>query len=82
MKLSVTEALRLLSMRTGISQAKISKVLGYKTSASLINMITRGTIRMKVGAAMAEACGYKMVLIPADMEIEEAIEIKGEIESE
>jgi len=82
MRLNVTEGLRLLAMRAGMSMARVSKKMGYKTPASLINMVTRGTIRMKVGAAMAEACGYKMVLVPADTVIEDGIEIKGEVESE
>jgi hypothetical protein len=81
-RLNVTEGLRLLAMRVGRSVAQISKELGYKTPASLVNMITRGSIRMKVGAAMAEACGYKMVLIPKDIDIEDGIEIKGEVEIE
>ena len=53
--------------------------MGYKTPASLINMITRGSIRMSVGAAMAKKCGYKMVLMPEDYECDEAIEIQGEV---
>ena len=81
-KLNVTEALRVLAMRANKSVAQLSREMGYKTPASLINMLTRGSIRMKVGAAMAEHCGYKMVLVPDDYEIEDAIEIKGEVDNE
>jgi len=80
MKLNVTEGLRLLAIKVGRSMAKISKDMGYKTPASLINMITRGSIRMSVGAAMCEKCGYKMVLVPEDVDVPDGIEIKGEIE--
>lgn len=81
MKLSVTEALRLLAMRVGKSLAQINKDMGTgKQPANLVNMVTRGSLRMKVGAAFAEACGYKMVLVPEDMDIDDAIEIRGEVE--
>ena len=79
MELTVTEALRVLAMRVNKSIAQISREMGYKTPASLINMITRGSIRMSVGAAMAKKCGYKMVLMPEDYECDEAIEIQGEV---
>lgn len=83
MKLSVTEGLRLLAMRAGKSLAQINKDMGTgKQPANLVNMITRGSLRMKVGAAFAEACGYKMVLVPDDVEIADGIEIKGEVDSE
>lgn len=41
-------------------------------------------MKMKVGAAFAEACGYKMVFIPADVNVDDVdgIEIKGEVDKE
>lgn len=81
MRLTVTEGLRFLALKVNKSIAQISRAMGYKTPASLINMITRGSIRMDVGAKMAEECGYRMILLPNDYEMpDDAIEIKGEAE--
>ena len=81
MKVTVTEALRMIAMRAGKSLAQLSRELTDVTPASFVNMVARGSMKMKVGAAFAEACGYKLVLIPKDVNIDDVdgIEIKGEI---
>lgn len=81
-RLNVTEAFKLLFMRQGKMQKDISKELGLGTPANLANMINRGSIRVRVGAAVVEACGYKMMLVPKEVEIEDGIEIKGEVDKE
>ena len=81
-RLTVNEALRLMSKRAGKSLTQISREITEATPAAFLNMVSRGSMKMSVGASMAEACGYKLMLVPDDYEIEDAIEIKGEVDNE
>jgi len=83
MKVNVTEALKLLAIRKGKTISTINKEMGFKSDC-LGKQVGRGSIRMRVGAAVAEACGYKMVLIPEEVDVSEVdgIEIKGEVDLE
>ena len=80
-KLSATEGLRIVANRAGKSMAQISREMGYKMPTNITNMMSRGSMRMDVGAGFAECCGYKMVLVPVEVDVSEVdgIEIKGEV---
>lgn len=79
--LRVKEALKLIVMRSGKSIAKISEDLGFKQRASISQMINRESIRLDVAATVIKECGYKLVAIPDDVDVDDVggIEIKGEI---
>ena len=77
MNVSVEESIKLLSMRSGKSLAGISKGIGM-SPANLNNMITRKSVRGKLLAMIAKVCGYKLMLIPKDIEVD-GIEIGGDI---
>ena len=77
MKVTSSEAVRLMAMRSGMSLAGVSREMKMKMPTNLRNMVSRGSLRADVLADVAKACGYKMVLVPADAEIEDCIEIEG-----
>ena len=78
MKVSTTEALRLIASRAGKSLTQLSKEMTKVTPASFVNMVARGSMKPHVMATFARHCGYKLVFIPEDIEVEDEIEIKGE----
>ena len=78
MILTMPEAIKLMLKRSGHSIASVSRRLGYNTPASIANMLTRGSLRLDMTAKIAGACGYKVMLIPEQMEIDDAIEINEE----
>jgi len=82
MRLSVSEAIRLMLDRAKKSMAQISRELGLGTPANVVSMVARGGVKMKVGAAIGEACGYTLMYVPNSEvgKIENGIEIKGETE--
>jgi len=81
-KLSVTEGLRLVIMRAKKSMAQVCRELGMGTPANLTNMILNGGVKMRVGARIAENCGYQLMLVPeSEVEkVENGIVIKGDLE--
>jgi len=79
-KLNVGEALKLMASRARKSLSQLSREMDAGTPANLGNMLTRGSIKLKLAALMAEHCGYKVMLVPADIEIADGIEIKGDNE--
>ena len=79
-KLTVKEGTKLVIMRSKKSQSDVSKEMGFANRASLNNMITRGTMKAGMLAYLAECCEYKMVLVPKDMDLDDGIEIRGEME--
>ena len=74
----------MIARRSKKSIAQLSREITNKQPAALVNMVSRGNMKMKIGAVFAEACGYKMVFIPADVNVEDVdgIEIKGEVDKE
>lgn len=82
MKLKTAEAVKLMSARTGKSMAQMCRDLNMGTPANLVLMVNKGSLRARILAAMCEVCGYKMVLVPESVDIEDAIEIKGEVDKE
>ena len=66
MKLSVTDALRTIIVLAGKSMARVCKELGMGTPANLTSMIANGGVKMKVGAKIAENCGYRLMLVPEE----------------
>lgn len=82
MKLKTSEAVKLMSTRVGKSMAQMCRDLNMGTPANLVLMVNKETLRARILAAMCEVCGYKMVLVPEEVEVEGGIEIKGEVEIE
>ena len=78
MRLTMSEAIKLMLRRSGNSIASVSRTLGYNTPASIENMLTRGSLRLDMTAKKAGVCGYKVMLVPEKMEIDDAIEITEE----
>lgn len=80
-EISVKEALKLMLMRSGKSIAGVTKELGLGTAGNLSQMINNETMRLKLAASIADVCGYKLVLLPDDVDTNEVdgIEIKGEV---
>lgn len=78
-KLNVTEASKLLAMRSGKSIAQICREIGCGTPSNLQQMINNESIRTRVSSAMANACGYKLCFVPDDVEIDDMIEIEGKV---
>ena len=81
MLLSVKEALKFVVMRSGKTLTKIGEEFGYKQRASLSQMINKESIRLDMAASLVKACGYKLVVIPDDVEVDDVggVEIKGKI---
>lgn len=83
MKLSVTELSKIMAMRAGKSIAGLSKELGFNSRASLSGMVLRGTMQVDLLETYAELCGFKLVAVPMDTDVENGLEIAGrEIENE
>lgn len=82
MKVSVTEALRMIASRANKSLAQLSREITKGTPAAFVNMVSRGSMKMSVGAVVGEKCGYTLMYVPNDQvdSIEDGIEIKGEME--
>ena len=79
-RLKTHEALKVMLSLSGKSIAEVSRRIGTKTPSNLSQMITNESIRMRVGAAVCEACGYKLVLVPKDTDLgDNVIEIAGEV---
>lgn len=81
-ELNVKEAYKLMLLRANKSIAGISRELELGTPANLSQMINNESLKLKIGANVANVCGYKLMLVPDDYEIEDAIEIKGEVDNE
>ena len=81
MKLSVTESVRMIALRAGKSLAQLSHVVTGTQPAAFVNMVARGSMKMGVGAKVAEQCGYALMFVPIELKdmIEEGIEIKAEV---
>lgn len=77
-RLGIGEALKLMARRAKKSLAQLSREMDTGTPANLGNMLTRGSIKLRLAALMAACCGYKIVLVPKDYVIEDGIEISGE----
>ena len=75
--LGVTEALRIISKRANKSLAQLCREMDMGTPANLVNMVKRGSMRLSVGATFARHCGYKLMLIPENVDVTEGIEIDG-----
>lgn len=59
-------ALRIAAERGGVSLARIGRVMG-RPDNFVSNNISRGSIpRCDTMARMADVCGYKLALVPAD----------------
>lgn len=82
MKVSVTEALRLISTIAGKSLAQLSREMTKSSPAAFVNMVARGSMKMNVGALVAEKCGFALMFVPIGEKdkIDNGIEIKGEME--
>lgn len=82
MKVSVTEALRMIASRANKSLAQLSREITKGTPAAFVNMVSRGSMKMSVGAVVGEKCGYTLMYVPNDEvdSIENGIVIKGEME--
>lgn len=78
MKVSVKEAIRMIAARAGKSLAQISREVTDSTPAAFVNMVSRGSMKMSVGAMVGEKCGYKLMYVPVDVDIEDGIEIRAE----
>lgn len=80
-KVSVTEAVRMIMNRAGKSMAQISREAMNNTPAAFVNMVNRGSMKMGVGAVVGDACGYTLMYVPNSEvgKIENGIEIKGEV---
>lgn len=77
--ISVKEALKLMLMRSNKSIAGIAKALDLGTAGNVSQMINNETIRLKLTATIAKECGYKLVLLPDDVDTNEVdgIEVSG-----
>ena len=80
MVLRASEAIRLMIRRTGNNIASVGREIGYKSPANIVNMLNRDSMKLNMAAIIAEICGYKIVLVPEDTEIENGIEIEPGIE--
>lgn len=78
MNVSIEEAIKLLAIRSDKSLAGISRDIGM-SPANLNNMISRNSVRGRLLATIASVCGYKLVLVPKDTEID-GIEIGGDVD--
>ena len=78
MVLTMAEAVKLMLKRSGNSIASVSRSLGYGTPAAIANMLTRGSLRLTMATKIANVCGYKLVMVPAKAEVDDAIEITEE----
>lgn len=80
--LRVKEALKVIVMRSGKTLTEIGmNDLGFSQRASLGQMINNESIRLDMAASMVKACGYKLVAIPDDVDVDEVggVEIKGRV---
>ena len=75
--LSIVEVMKLIAGRSGKSVARLSEELGFKSRASLSAMILRGTMQPDLMQTYANRCGYKVVFVPIDQEVENGIEYEG-----
>ena len=73
--LGVTDALKIIARRCCKSMAQICREMKAGTPANLVSMVNRGSMKMDMGAKFARHCGYKLVLVPEDMDLTEGIEI-------
>ena len=79
MRLASSEAIKLMIKRTGNSITSVGRTLGYGGPASIANMLTRDSMKLSMAAKIAEVCGYKLLFVPKRMEIDDSIEIVGEL---
>lgn len=75
--LSISEATKLMANRAGKSMAEICRKIDLGTPSNLTQMVNNESIKTRVSAAVAEACGYKMRFV--NDETGDVIEVKGEI---
>lgn len=82
MKVSVTEAVRMIAARASKSLAQISREVTKSTPAAFVNMVSRGSMKMGMGAVVGDTCGYTLMYVPNDEvgKISNGIEIKGDVE--
>ena len=82
MKVSVSEAIKLMAALAGKSLAQICREKLSSTPAAFVNMVAKGSMKMKVGAVVGDACGYTLMYVKNEEvgKIENGIEIKGEVE--
>lgn len=82
MKVSVTEALRMIASRANKSLAQLSREITKGTPAAFVNMVARGSMKMGVGAKVGDVCGYTLMYVPNEevSKLENGIEIKGDVE--
>lgn len=76
-KLNVTEVCKIMAMRGDVSIAEISRRMGFKSRANLSAIVVRGTMQTDMMAKYAELCGFKLVAVPMDTDVENALEIAG-----
>lgn len=76
-KLSITEILKLMAIRAKKSIAGLSKELGFNNRAALNSMVLRGKMPIDLIQTYANKCGYKVVFVPVDQEVENAIDVEG-----
>ena len=75
--LSISEATKLMAKRAGKSMAQVCKDIDLGTPSNLVQMVNGESIKARVSAAVAEACGYKMCFVNKDTG--DVIEVKGDI---
>lgn len=81
MRISTREAVKMIARRAGKSLGQLSGEVTGSTPAAFVNMVARGSMKMGVGAKVAEQCGYALMFVPIELKdmIEEGIEIKAEV---
>lgn len=80
MENDVTKAIKILLMVSNKSIVSVTRSLNLGTPANLSQMINNGTIRLKLAARIAKECGYKLAFIPEGSNVEDSIEINGEVD--
>lgn len=62
--MNISEALKILFLRTGTTQKHAAEKLGYKSSAYISNVLSRGNLTLETLARLCQALDYTIILRP------------------
>lgn len=68
--MTASEIIKLIMTRKGISQSKMATLIGVKSQSNITGMLNRATtIKLSNVEKMANALGYKIMIVPDDTPI-------------
>ena len=62
--MNISEALKILFFRTGTTQKYAAEKLGYKSSAHISNVLSRGNLTLETLARLCQVLDYTIILRP------------------